>query len=68
VTIRSPLAKWRHDMQNQLGIVVGFSEVLLNEMNAADRHRPDVEEINTAAKRALELLSNLPLPEESGEA
>jgi hypothetical protein len=55
-------------MQNQLGIIVGFSEVLLNEMNAADRHRPDVDEINTAAKRALELLSSLPLPEEPSDS
>jgi signal transduction histidine kinase len=51
------LEKWRHDLKNQLGIVLGFSELVLNEMDAADRHRSDVDEIHAAAQRALELLS-----------
>ena len=51
--------RWRHDLKNQLGIVVGFSELLLNDMAAADRHRPDVEEIHKAARRALDLVASL---------
>ena len=49
--------KWRHDLKNQLGIVVGFSELLLNEMEAADPHRADVVEIHSAAQRALDLVT-----------
>ena len=52
--------KWRHDFKNQLGIVVGFSELLLSEMDPADRHRVDVEEIHAAAQRALDLLGRPP--------
>ena len=52
--------RWRHDLKNQLGIVIGFSELLLAEMEPADRHRADVDEIHTAARRALELLSGAP--------
>ena len=48
---------FRHDLKNQLGIIVGFSELLLNELDAADPHRADVQEIHTAAKRALELVN-----------
>lgn len=52
-------ARWRHDFKNQLGIVVGFSEMLLGEIEAHDRHRQDVEEIHRAATRALALLADL---------
>jgi signal transduction histidine kinase len=51
------LEKWRHDLRNQLGIVLGFTELVLNEMDAADRHRSDVEEIHAAAQRALDLVT-----------
>ena len=51
--------KWRHDLKNQLGIIVGFSELLLTELDAVDPHRGDVEEINTAVQRALDLLSQI---------
>jgi signal transduction histidine kinase len=60
--------KWRHDLKNQLGIVVGFSELLLSEMDAADRHRADIEEIHTAAQRALDLLSHVGSPGNAGNA
>ncbi len=49
--------RWRHDLKNQLGIVLGFSELLLNELDPASTHRADVEEIHTAAKRALEIVA-----------
>ena len=48
--------KWRHDLKNQLGIVLGFSELLLNDMDPQNAHRADIEEIHTAARRALALL------------
>jgi signal transduction histidine kinase len=56
--------RWRHDLKNQLGIVAGFSELLLNEMDAGDRHRADVEEIYKAAQRALDLVARLAQPAE----
>ena len=45
-------------MKNQIGIVLGFSELLLQDMDAADPRRGDVQEIYTAACRAMELLNH----------
>lgn len=51
--------KSRHDIKNQLGIILGFSEVLLAEAPASDPRRRDLEEIHTAARAALDLLARL---------
>jgi hypothetical protein len=55
------LSRWRHDMKNQLGIVLGFSDLLLQELDAADPRRADIQEIHTAASRAMDLLAQLPV-------
>lgn len=49
-------SRWRHDITNQLGIVLGFAELLLEEMDAADPRRGDIQEIVAAAQKALELI------------
>ena len=54
------LGKWRHDMKNQLGIILGFADLLLQEMDAADPRRADIQEMHSAATRAMELLATLP--------
>ncbi len=41
--------------------------LLLNEMKPDERQRPDIDEIHAAARRALELVAELPLPEGSDE-
>jgi len=51
-------------MKNQLGVILGFSDLLLEEMDPADPRRGDVQEIHTAATRAMELLARLLLSEE----
>jgi signal transduction histidine kinase len=48
-----------HDFKNQLGIILGFSELLLAEIPQNDSHRADVEEIEKAAQAALRLLERL---------
>jgi signal transduction histidine kinase len=53
-------ARWLHDLKNQLGIVLGFSELLLNELEPGSAHRADLEEIHTAAQRALDLVAAAP--------
>jgi len=47
---------WQHELKNQIGIVLGFSELLLHEMAQDDPRRADVEEIRAAATRAMELV------------
>jgi hypothetical protein len=44
-------------MKNQLTIILGFSELLLDGMQQEDPRRADVQEIRVAADRAMELLS-----------
>ena len=58
--------KFVHDLKNMLGIILGYSNLLLDEMPADDPKRPDVEEIRKAGERALVILDtwNPALPDE----
>lgn len=51
--------KDRHDFKNQLGIILGFSSILLGDAAANDPRRGDFEEIHKAATAALDLLARL---------
>jgi hypothetical protein len=48
-----------HDFKNQLGIILGFSHLLIAESAADDPRRRDLEEIHKAATAALDLLARL---------
>jgi hypothetical protein len=52
--------RWKHDLTNQLGIVLGFSALLLEEMDPADERYADLREIHTAAEKAMEILAAQP--------
>lgn len=45
-----------HDFQNQLGIILGFVELLIADMEEGDRRIDDLIEIRTATQRALDLV------------
>ena len=45
-----------HDLKNFLGIIIGYSTLLLDEMPADDPQRADVEEIRKAGDGALALV------------
>ena len=45
-----------HDMKNMLGIVIGYSNLLLDDMTADDPKRADVDEIRKAGEGAVALL------------
>ena len=51
--------KSRHDFKNQLAIIRGFAEILLDEAAAGDPRRRDLEEIHRAAVTALDLLGRV---------
>jgi hypothetical protein len=46
-----------HKLMNYLAIIVGFSELLLQESAADDPRRADLEEIHRAATAAVRLVS-----------
>lgn len=49
----------RHDFKNQLGIILGFADMLLADAADDDPWRGDLEEIQKAATAALDLLARL---------
>lgn len=57
-----PGARWRHDLKNQLGIVLGFAEIVLQDLDEATTMHADVEEILKAARRAMELVERFDEP------
>lgn len=54
-----PDANWRHDLKNQLGIVIGYAELILEGLERPNPMRTDLEEIMKAAQHALTLVSQL---------
>jgi signal transduction histidine kinase len=63
----SASSRLRHDLKNQLGIILGFSELLLSELDPADARRADIQEISIAAQRAIELVAGLNAADEGAE-
>jgi hypothetical protein len=47
---------FKHDLKNQLGIVLGFIELLIEDTPESDRRRQDMLEVRRAARACLELL------------
>lgn len=45
-------------MKNMLGIVIGYSNLLLEDLPPGDPKREDVDEIRKAAENALSLLES----------
>jgi hypothetical protein len=52
-----------HRLKNKLAIILGFSDLLLSELPENDKHRPDVVQIQEAARAALLELPPLPAHE-----
>ena len=53
-----PDPRWRHDMKNQLGIILGFSELLLDDLAPDHPMRTDLEEILRAGRRAMKIVDD----------
>jgi hypothetical protein len=47
-----------HDMKNLLGIVLGYSALLLAEMQSDDVRRTDIDEIHKASEAAIARLDD----------
>jgi signal transduction histidine kinase len=50
--------KFSHDMKNLMGIVIGYSNLLLDELPPEDVRRTDLEEIRKAGERGIALLND----------
>ena len=58
-TLISDDARNRHDLKNQLAIIAGFTEILLDDASNADQRRDLLTEIQRAAAAALNLLARV---------
>jgi hypothetical protein len=52
-------AAWRHDLKNQLGVIVGYAELIQQGLDQSNPLRSEVEEIMRAAQHALMLVRKL---------
>lgn len=51
-----------HDMRNLLGVILGFGNLLADDMAGDDPRRADLQEITRAADEALTLLARWTAP------
>jgi two-component system, cell cycle sensor histidine kinase and response regulator CckA len=51
-----------HDFRNLLAVIVNYSELIGQELDDPDAVRADVQEIRSAAERALTMIDKLPRP------
>ena len=54
-----PDATWRHDLKNQLGVIVGYAELIQQGLEQSNPLRSEVDEILRAAQHALMLVRKL---------
>jgi hypothetical protein len=59
--------KLAHELNNQLGVIVSFAELLLDELAAGHRHRGEIEAIDCAARRLMQLLDAGQLSESAAD-
>jgi hypothetical protein len=50
------MASFEHDMKNMLGIIIGYSNALIDDLPPDDPRRADLEHIRKAGESALALL------------
>jgi len=48
-----------HDFNNMLGVIIGYSELILDDMDPSQRFRAELEEIQKAARRSADLTRQL---------
>ena len=51
-----------HDLRNLLAVIVNYSELIAEETNDPEAVKADIQEVRTAAQRAILLTDKLPRP------
>lgn len=51
-----------HELRNLLAVVVNYCELIADETGDPDSIKADLQEIRTAAERALDLTDRIPVP------
>lgn len=53
-------ARLKHDLKNQIGIILGFIELLIEDTPESDRRRADMIEVRDAARACLAMIDHQP--------
>jgi signal transduction histidine kinase len=52
-----------HEFRNLLAVIVNYSELIAEEVNDPEAVKADIQEVRSAAERAIVLTDQLPRPE-----
>ena len=52
-----------HEFRNLLAVIVNYSELIAEESNDPEAIKADIQEVRSAAERAIALTDKLPRPE-----
>ncbi len=55
-----PVRTLIHDFRNLLAVIVNYSELIAEETNDPEAVKADIQEVRTAAERAIALTEKLP--------
>jgi hypothetical protein len=61
-TPMDPVRVLIHDLRNMLAVIVNYSELIGEELDDPEAIRADIQEVKTAAERAILLADKLPRP------
>ena len=54
-----------HDLRNLLAVIVNYSELIAEETNDPEAVKADIQEVRSAAERAIALTEKLPRAEQT---
>jgi signal transduction histidine kinase len=57
-----PMRQLIHDFRNLLAVIVNYSELIGEELNDPEAIRADIQEIKSAAEKAIAMTEKLPRP------
>ena len=52
-----------HEFRNLLAVIINYSELIADEINDPEAVKADIQEVRSAAERAIALTDRLPRPE-----
>ena len=58
-----PVRALVHEFRNLLAVIVNYSDLIAEETNDPEAVRADIQEIRSAAERAIALTDKIPRPE-----
>jgi two-component system cell cycle sensor histidine kinase/response regulator CckA len=63
-----PVRALIHEFRNLLAVIVNYSELIADETDNPEAIRADIQEVRTAAERAIMLTEKFPRPARDGSA